>query len=143
MDITKKCPQCGARLGFFTTTVLGLSRGAEPEECHSCGLYLSNYWVSELAFVALFAFAIFVLIREGWIVYLAGFFEMLLFIGVLFVTRYLLCIPRPYVGRKGWCPRCHREDAFHDWTNDPTCVECEYRLRPGFRIVKRDDEQNS
>ncbi len=132
----KDCPECKNPLGILTATVLTARQGEAPTECRNCGLYLTNTWWAELASLIVLAMIAFDMLRADSFVSSLPVPAILTAVVGYIVARYIFCSPRPYSGSKRWCPRCHKENAIHDWTDDPTCVECEYKLRPGVRVEK-------
>ena len=134
----KKCPECGENISMLTVIALRASQEIEPTPCESCGLLLSNGWAGDLAPFAVVLLVVAIEILHDTSLFDLGSIPSILFLLLLIlVVRLVFSSPRPYKGRKAWCPTCAREDAIHDWTDDPTCMKCEARLRPGMRV---DDE---
>ena len=133
----KNCPECNKPLGVMRASVLLASQGERPTECSNCGLYLRNTWYGELGAFAVLALLLADLFRTDSIIGSLPVPEVIVVVGYM-AARYFFCVPKPYTGNKRWCPRCHKEDAIHDWSDDPTCIECEYKLRPGVRVKKLD-----
>ena len=121
-------------------TAIGLraSQKIEPTPCDSCGLLLSNTWIGDLAPIGAVLLVVGIEILSDTSLFdLGSISSVLILFFLVLAVRLVFSSPRPYKGRKAWCPTCARKDAIHDWTDDPTCMKCEARLRPGMRI---DDE---
>ena len=120
---------------------LRASVGHEPTPCDECKLLLINTWLGDL--IAPTVFLILILAVEfqfnTQLLDVGSIPSMLGFVASLIVVRYVFTSPTPYRGRKSWCPKCARNDAIHDWTDDPTCMECESKLRPGMRVKTLDE----
>jgi len=114
----------------------------EPSSCDNCGLLLSNTWLGDV--IAPIIFVLLVIATEmrfDTVLFdTNSAFSMLGLLLAVLAVRFVFTSPRPYPGRKAWCPRCAKTDAIHDWTNDPTCMACESKLRPGMRISDIDSE---
>lgn len=134
----KKCPECGENVSVLTAIALRASQEIEPTPCESCGLLLSNSWAGDLApFAVVLLLVAIEILYDTSLIDLDSILSVLSLLLLILVVRLVFSSPRPYTGRKAWCPTCAKEDAIHDWADNPTCMKCEAKLRPGMRV---DDE---
>jgi len=127
----RSCPECSESLSVLFVIGLHPSAKKPPTPCPKCGLLLkSNLFSFLLPYVGFVAF-LFAPGRTWPDGGARGLEELLVALGIWAFLAYSVTKPVPYTGYKAYCPRCMKRDAIHDWTEDPTCVACEKRLRPG------------
>ena len=134
------CPKCGKYLGIGFVFTLRPGQRNPPEPCRHCSILLTGSVIGWVVASLTFAAFVYAAYNFDFIIGFDSPYFLPVSVAIWGGAILIFARPIPYVGRKGYCPRCHKSDALHDWTDDPTCVSCEANLRPGFIVTEEKEK---